>query len=496
MSDAIEAARALRAQLQADPHRPCWHFVATEGLARPFDPNGAIWWRGRYHLFYIFQRHQESEPRVAHCWGHASSADLLHWVIHPTALEPGEGDAGIFSGNAFVNRDGVPTILYHGVGAGNCLAVAADDELLRWRKLPTNPVVPNPAPGSPEAALYASWDPHGWVEGGVYHGCFGGFGTVRATHFTGDELAGWQYDGPFIDGADRWLDADEDVSCPDFFALGDRHALIFISHVRGAQWFIGDWSGHVFRPERHGRLNWPGGGYFAPESLLDGRGRRLLWAWVLDPRPLEVQTAAGWSGMMGLPRVLSLGDDGDLHIAPAEELTQLRGEVTAYSGPPVHGECLWSEAAGDSLELAVEWQPADTGRYGVIVRRSPDGAEQTRIEYDAPAGQLRVDFSRASLDASLVYRTWAVTRPADEADAERTVTEQVAPLRLAPGEPLRLRVFLDRCLLEVFANDRQCLTQCLYPTRADSTGVALFREGGPLSVTRAEAWPLAATNAW
>jgi hypothetical protein len=104
----IQAARRLREHLLADPHRPAYHFVIPEGYGMPFDPNGAIFWKGRYHLFYIFQ-----DPR-GHNWGHASSADLLHWRHHPTGLV-----SGMFSGNCFINKDGRPTMCYHQVGQGN-----------------------------------------------------------------------------------------------------------------------------------------------------------------------------------------------------------------------------------------------------------------------------------------------------------------------------------------------------------------------------------------
>jgi sucrose-6-phosphate hydrolase SacC (GH32 family) len=71
------------------------------------------------------------------------------------------------------------------------------------------------------------------------------------------------------------------------------------------------------------QLNWPGGRFFAPESLLDGKGRRIFWAWVTDPRAITTQQSTG-SGVQSLPRVLSLGPDGTLRITPVEELQSLR----------------------------------------------------------------------------------------------------------------------------------------------------------------------------
>jgi ketosteroid isomerase-like protein len=84
----------LREQILSDPSHPGYHFVAPEGLASPFDPNGAIYWKGRYHLFYIFQD-KRSGKKSDH-WGHVSSTDLLHWRHHPTSLLE-----GMYSGNSF-----------------------------------------------------------------------------------------------------------------------------------------------------------------------------------------------------------------------------------------------------------------------------------------------------------------------------------------------------------------------------------------------------------
>ena len=118
------------------------------------------------------------------------------------------------------------------------------------------------------------------------------------------------------------------------------------------------------------------------------------------------------------------------------------------------------DVSGDTLELLVELAPAREGLCGIVVRRSPDGSEQTQITYDAALRQLIVDRTHASLD------------PATDRNLH------VAPLTLGPDEPLRLHIFLDRSVLEVFANERVSITSRIYPTRADSLGVALLAERG------------------
>src|SRR5436190_1093709 len=121
--------------IRDDPHAPRYHFVTPYGPNVCADPNGAIYWNGRYHLFYIFQdarlRNGEEFANKGHCWGHSSSEDLVHWTHHPPALTPEGGpEVGIFSGCAIVSKQGRPTLIYHGCNAGTCVATALDDNLI------------------------------------------------------------------------------------------------------------------------------------------------------------------------------------------------------------------------------------------------------------------------------------------------------------------------------------------------------------------------------
>jgi sucrose-6-phosphate hydrolase SacC (GH32 family) len=126
-----------------------------------------------------------------------------------------------------------------------------------------------------------------------------------------------------------------------------------------------------------------------------------------------------------------------------------------------------------------------------VVRRSPDDQEATVIVWEPARGALSVDLSRSSLDPAIVHRTFCM-HGGDNPPAN----VQEAPLALSAGEPLRLRVFLDRSIIEVFANGRQCLTQHVYPTRADSLGLAFFSEGAAGTVRRVRGWPMAPANPW
>ncbi len=467
-----ETARELRERIVSDPHRPGYHFVMPEGVAMPFDPNGAIWWKGRYHLFHIFQ--DMTLGRNSDHWGHMSSRDLFHWRHHPTGLVN-----GMYSGNCFVNRDGVPAVCYHQHGLGNAMAVALDDDLDEWRKLDSNPITPPTEEGDEFHGRYRSWDPFGWVEGDA---CYAIFGGNRPAVAKAPALEGpWRYVGDLFAHDVPGVPPDEDVSCPDLFRLGEKWVLLCISHRLGCRYHVGEWKNEQFHAERHARMSWVDNSFFAPESLVDDRGRRIMWAWILDEPLFGVRAQQGWSGTLSLPRVLSLGDDGLLRYDLPEEIETLR-EDPRRVGPltlPAGAETRLPGIAGDSLELIVEMgaeMEADgADQFGVCVRVSPDGSERTLIFFDASTNQLMLD-----------------TTESGPADTPKAV--EAAPFELRPGEPLTLRIFVDRSVVEVFANRRQAIARRIYPTRRDSLGVSLFAVGGDVTVRSVRAWTMAPAN--
>jgi len=462
------AARDLRERLLSDPHRPGYHFVNPEGIASPFDPNGAIYWKGRYHLFYIFQD-DRSGIKMDH-WGHISSTDLFHWRHHPTNLLD-----GMYSGNCFVNSDGVPTICYHQKGQGNAMAVALDDELNEWKKLDTNPITPETQEGDEHHGKYRSWDPHGWLEDDTYYAIFGGQrpAVAKAPTLGGE----WQYVGDLFAHGVEGVSLEEDVSCPDLFKLGDKDVLLCISHGLGCRYYVGEWKDEQFYPESHEKMSWVDHSFFAPESLIDDKGRRIMWAWILDAPEFGVRWEQGWSGILSMPRVLSMGDDGRLRIDVPEEIEALRygafkkRNIAVQSG----ADMVIDDIGSDSLELSIEMESAEASQYGVKVAVSPDGQEETSIYYDASEGMLKVDTRKSGLE-----------HPSKALEA--------APFKLKKGERLKLRVFVDKSVVEVFANSRQAIARRIYPSRADSIGVSLFSTGGTARVRTLEAWKIMPSN--
>ena len=502
----ISPALKMRKKYQADPHRPMYHFMAPENICHPFDPQGCIYWKGRYHLFYAYQENDVG------LWGHSSSIDLLHWRQHPIALGVSRGDpeTQVYAGGSILNKEGIPTMIYHGVNAGSCIATSEDDELIFWSKHPSNPVIPIPKKGDADYGKYHVWDTCGWVDGETYYSICGNrpFTPLAPPETDGDvaflfkspDLVNWEYVHPFYKSDRKWTDSDEDCYCPDFFPLGNKHVLMFISHTQGTQYYIGRYEGEKFDPEYHGRMNWPGGPSYAQESLVDGKGRRIFWAWVCESRSQKAQLESGWAGVMSLPKVLSLAEDGTLLIEPVEELSALHLNHRSHEDIELtsDSERVLEDVRGDCLELALEVEPPSDGEFSLKVRCSPYGEEQTVITFDPSAKKLKIDTNRSSLSKE-VAQPWpkpsTIFTP-NPLEGKEDVRVQEAPFSLSSGETLKLRVFLDRSILEVFANGRQCVTQRIYPTRSDSQGVILFSNGGSTKVKNLEAWDMAATNPW
>jgi beta-fructofuranosidase len=493
----IRAAGELRQKLQQDPHRPRYHFLPPWGWMN--DPNGAIFWKGRYHLFYQYRR-DAAYPVDWHMeWGHASSADLIHWTHHPIALTPTQGgpDGTCCASGVAVNNNGVPTLVYHGVPGGTCIATSQDEDLVRWAKHPANPVIPMPKPD--QKVEYGIYDPCAWKHGDHWYALTGwGRNFARPNAPEGDvaflfrspDLVRWEYVHPFYQSERRWTDADEDCAVPDFFPLGNKHVLLLMSHKRGAQYYIGRYENERFFPEQHARMNWTGGQLIAPNTLLDDRGRRVFFGWINEARSEAKHRAAGWAGMMTLPRRLSLADDNTMRIEPVPEVQSLRRNHRGRQALMLNAgaDLPLDDIQGDCLEIQLEMTPIDARQVGLAVRCSPDQSEKTNIFYDTEVKTITIDGSKASLITE--EAPYVPILP----DAERPIRTQVAPFELAAGESLKLQIFLDRSVLEVYINGRQCLTQRIYPSRPDSLGVRLFSRGGQTKVTRLDAWDMAGTG--
>ncbi len=458
----IAAAGASTSKLAADPHRPQYHLLPAANWMN--DPNGPIYWQGRYHMFYQYNPNGAFWGDMH--WAHAVSEDMLHWKHLPMAMAPTPGGPdkdGVFSGCAVVNDDEA-TVIYTGVNPETQCIATSSGGLTEWKKYGANPVI-----GGPPAELQVTGfrDPCVWREKGAWMMALGsGFrgkgGAVLL--YESKDLRRWTYLHRLVTGKmgtggsnDKDTVASGEMwECPDFIPLHGKH-LLMVSTEAQVKYMVGRYADRHFEPETAGAIDY--GSYYAARTMANVPGRRILWGWLLESRTVQAQRAAGWSGVMSLPRELMIVG-GRLEIRPAPEVGKLRGKP------------LKPDVGGDCLEIQTVIDPGDAQQAGLKLRAAPDGSEQTLVYYDRGAKRLAVDKSKSSSNQS----------------ADRKM--QSGPLELAEGEPLRLHIFLDGSVIEIFANDRACLTARVYPEGARSLGLGLFSIGGKAKITSWEAWEM------
>jgi beta-fructofuranosidase len=451
-------------------HRPLFHPRPQSNWIN--DPNGPLYWRGNYHIFY--QYNQRAPVMGIMDWGHATSPDLVHWSHMPAALTPSPG--GPDKDGCCVERaaDG------HWVEKV-CVATSEDEDLVHWRKDPASPVIASPPDG---LDLSDFRDPCVWREADRWLCVIGGARRGRggvALLYSSNDLRQWHYVGVLcsdLGGEAGRLGPDAKWECPQFFALGDRHVLLVglcdSSGLLYTSCTVGQFDGAVFTPESTTRFDL-GAESYAPSTMLDPRGRRLVWGWVREGRSADATRADGWAGALSLPRVVTVQSDGTLGIAPLPELAGLRqrkllqhAHCTIVPGAP----CALPELHGDTIEIELEVGCEAAACVSIQLRRSPDGAEYTELRYDAPTGRLEIDRTHASLAP------------------ENSQGQHGGELLLQPGELLSLHIFLDRSIIEVFANGRVSITERIYPSRDDSLETRIEARSGKVEIVNVQAWEL------
>jgi beta-fructofuranosidase len=452
---------ARASDLAHDSNRPQFHLLPAANWMN--DPNGPIFWKGQYHMFFQYNPHAAVWGDMH--WAHAMSPDMVHWEHLPVALAPTQGgpdEEGCFSGSAVV-FNGVPTFLYTGVsnstpqeatlrdGTHNfreaqCLATSSDAELRTWQKLP-QPVLPAPPPG---LAITGFRDPCLWQEGDTW---YMGIGSGIRNHggcvflYRSPDLRRWEYLHPLAGG--EWngkeggdpVDTGEMWECPDFFALSGKHVLLY-STERRVFWAVGEYDAkeHRFAPQQKGELDYGPRAYYAPKTMLDKDGNRILWGWIPETRPEAEYARAGWAGLMSLPRVLTVNADGQLEVKPVPRVQELRGDepVQSQSG---EDRRMWP-VRDLRAELELWAQPL---RGPVHIAIGTEAAPAVHFHLDATHGTL-------------------------------TFNAQTVEAVVPPGK-MRVSLYLDGSVVEVFVNDRLAHTSRIYDLDQERTTLSITDPG-------------------
>lgn len=415
--------------------KPHYHISAESGWLN--DPNGLVYFKGEYHVF--FQHHPYSAKWGPMHWGHVKSKDLVHWERCPIALEPGNDydKNGCFSGSAIVHEDKL-YLIYTGhvytIGENEPdiftenqnIAISSDG--VHFEKYQGNPVIAAP----PSDSAHHFRDPKVWKEDDTFYMILGNATPDehgRVILYQSDNLLDWEYVGVLNDTKPlgfMW-------ECPDFFPLDDQYVLSFSpmglkqSGDRFANIFqTGYMIGSYDKDEHHLQAGQfyemdHGHDFYALQTFEDDKHRRIAVAWLDMWETPFYEEADGWSGMLTLPRELSIGPDGNIWQSPVAELENLRLEEITHIQEHLH-----------SKEVSL-----DTHQAEVLLKMGKTGNHQSIKITDQEDLELSLDFDHNNNKVALIRNG------------------QVRRTNLEIEDTIEVRVFLDSSSVEIFLQGGQ-----------------------------------------
>ncbi|KAK1595148.1 hypothetical protein QYE76_017474 [Lolium multiflorum] len=489
------------------------------------DPNGPVYYRGWYHLFYQYNPEGAVWGNIA--WGHAVSRDLVHWRHLPLAMVPDQwyDINGVWTGSATVFPDGTLNMLYTGSTNASvqvqCLAVPEDpnDSLLRnWTKHEANPVLlPPPGIGDkdfrdPTTAWFDESD-QTWrtVIGSKDNNGHAGIAMVYKTKdFLNYELIpGYLHR---VDGTGMW-------ECIDFYPVGGKNGSEELYVIKESSdddrhdWYtLGkyDAAANTFTavdPENDLgiglRYDW--GKFYASKTFYDpAKKRRVLWGWIGETDSERADVAKGWASLMSIPRTVELDEKTRTNLIqwPVEELETLRINSTDLSGVTIDHGSIYPLALHRATQLDIEasfrldsatiaaLNEADVGyncsTSGGSANRGALGPFGLLVLADGKAEQTAVYFYVAKgLDGGLqTHFCHDESRSTLAKDVVKRVVGYTVPI--LDGEAFSVRVLVDHSIVESFAmGGRSTATSRVYPTEAiyGAAGAYLFNNATSGTVT-------------
>lgn len=397
--------------LYQEPLRPQFHFTSRCGWLN--DPNGLVFYKGEYHLFYQHNPYGWNWGNMH--WGHAVSADLVHWKELPVGLYPDEHGT-MFSGSAVVDWNNTagfqsgaePALVAMFTAAGNPFTqeiAYSNDRGRTWTKYEKNPVLAHIAAENRDPKVVWFAPDKKWVMA-LYldHSDYALFSSA--------DLKTWQ---KLSD-----VNLPGDAECPNFFQVpldGDAQNTRWIFFGANGVYLVGKFDGQKFTPETQPQRLHNGNCWYASQVYSDipqSDGRCILVPWGRLPDG-EIFRGMPFNQMMGLPVELTLHSTRSgaaLAVNPVRELQSLRGTTHAIDPQPLTpGNNPLEGISGECVEIEAQIAPGEAKQISFDVRGVP-------VVYDVAAQKISCLGSQA------------VLAPKD-------------------GE-ISLRIFVDRVALDIF----------------------------------------------
>lgn len=434
------------------------------------DPNGFVHFDGRHHLFY--QHNPKDVVWGPMHWGHVVSDDFVKWEYLPIALAPDQhyDREGAFSGSA-LDIDGTLYLFYTGnIPNRQVQAIATSKDGITFDKYDGNPVIDESTLPAHASAIDFR-DPKVWEKDGTYYMVVGSrqvennYGQILM--FRSEDLRNWNYHGTLYQGSSQTFDKLGYMwECPDVFKLGDRYVLIMSPqqvpghrNYNSTVYVVGDLNyetGVLENIEYHtiDEIDY-GFDFYAPQTMLDDQGRRILVSWMQSWNREPVTAHLGFSGFMTLPRVLEL-EDGKLVQRPVPEIENYRQNKVTSQFTITDRTRRIDGIEGDSKELLVTLIPGEE-RSGVRLFKGQD--EETLVYYE---------------DGHVVFDRTNGTNGRINSEPVNNITK--VPVPLVDGA-VELRIFLDKYSVEVFINNgERVMSSTVFPSE-DAIGIEFFTEG-------------------
>jgi fructan beta-fructosidase len=478
--------------------RPQFHFTPLKNFMN--DPNGLVYYKGEYHLFYQYNPQGTEWGHMS--WGHAVSGDMLHWKNLPLAIAEVPGQYMIYSGSAVVDWHNASGLCASAnAGDPSCLIAiytAAGTDVQRqhlafsndrgrtWKEHEGNPIADLKQPDFRDPKVFWFEKEKKWVMVAVLAD------ERKAVFFDSRNLKNWTFRSSFeIESNDKgqW-------ECPDLFELSvdgnsqNKRWVLVVNRNPGApaggtgtRYFVGSFDGAHFVNETPASQElWAdyGKDFYATNSFSDlppRDGRRVWIGWISNWQYANREPTAIWRGAQSLPRELSLTQFSDgirLVQKPVAETNTLRErellQLSNVSVPMAMQTIHLKDVRGETLEIEAEFSPGEAKEIGF--RLGKGGSEETLLGFTPEKKEIFVDRTHSGF----------VSFAPEFSGRHKAVLRQ--------NSRLKLHAFLDRSSLEVFVNDGEVvLTDRIYPSPG-SDGIELYSEAGKGKVLSLSIWKL------
>jgi beta-fructofuranosidase len=473
-------------------YRLRYHVMAETGWIN--DPNGFCYYNGEYHLFYQYYPYN-SQWGPMH-WGHVKSKDLVKWEHMPVALAPDmyyDAD-GCFSGSA-IEKDGRLYLMYTGhtnpdpekpENIRQIQNIAVSEDGIEFTKPDANPVIDTR--DLPDHALLEDFrDPKVFKHGENFYVVVASCNKDRSGQillYKSVDLLQWTYVGVMARSENKLGKMWE---CPDFFQLGN-HDILIVSpmslerdgekycNTSSSVYILGNFDFEKCSYNHHNIDEIDGGfDFYAPQTMIDEKGRRILIAWMqMWGRNIPSHDKNhGWAGAMTLPRELKI-IEGKLYQSPVEELKIYRTNGLSYKNVVVNEKLSLEGIQGQNIELEMDIDSRESVKFGLKVLK--DEENETLMYYDKSQEMFSFDRSRNGEELAGV-ETY------EDAKYVRKVSAALS------DNKLKLRIFIDRCSVEVFIQDgERVITSTVYP-KAEAKAIEFFADN-EIIITELNKWDI------